>query len=296
VSRGLATPVALAVLLAAGCGGGDEPAPNRAEAVVDAAGEPPYVGSLDVNPRDGSLLMATNAGTFRVRRGSDRIERVRVRISAGGQSIAARGGLAFAFTGPDRLVGSGHPGADSPQLLGLIRSSDGGRTWRNVSRLGQSDLHALAQRDRTVVASDGQRAQVLVSEDAGENFGTRPSPLRLIDMDASPDSAEKLVGSSEGGLYSSADGGSTWRARDSVPNSRLAWPAPGALFRVDGDGAVRRSGDAGLSWKRVGKVEGEPHALAAADARRLFAADIDGVIRGSRDGGRTWSVRARPGP
>ena len=113
-------------------------------------------------------------------------------------------------------------------------------------------------------------------------------------MDASPAGVRTLVGSSESGLHTSADGGRTWRARDSVPGSRFAWPAPRALFRVDGDGVVRRSADAGMSWTRVGMVGGEPQALAAADARRLYAADIRGVIRQSRDGGRSWSVRARP--
>lgn len=288
---------AAAALALAGCGGsGDDPGPGPGGAIVDATGDPPYVGSLDVNPRDGSLLMATNAGTFRVARGSDRIRRIGVRVRAGRRSGPVDRGLAFSFTGPDRLVGSGHPGAGSPvaALLGFIRSSDGGRTWTSVSRLGQSDLHALAQRGRGVVASDGTEAQMLVSADSGRTFGSRGSPLRLIDMDAAPGGTRELVGSSESGLHTSADGGRTWRARDSVPGSRFAWPAARALFRVDGDGAVRRSADSGVTWRRVGRVPGEPQALAAADARRLFVADIRGTIRRSRDGGRTWAVRARP--
>ena len=40
---------------------------------------------------------------------------------------------------------SGHPGKDStmPNPMGLIRSSDGGKTWVQLSRQGQSDFHAL---------------------------------------------------------------------------------------------------------------------------------------------------------
>ena len=95
-------------------------------------------------------------------------------------------------------------------------------------------------------------------------------------------------------MHTSDDGGQTWRPRDSIPGARFAWPAPRALFRVDGDGAVKRSADAGETWEDVGKVPGEPHALAAASATLLYAADIDGMIRQSRDGGRTWTERARP--
>ncbi len=285
------------VLLAAGCGGEDEARPDSSNAVVDAGAEPPYVGALDVNPKDGSLLMATNAGTFRVARGSDEIEPIDVKVSARGQSGPADKGLAFSFTGPDELVGSGHPGegrAVSP-LLGLIRSTDGGRTWRNVSRLGESDLHSVVERGDDVVASDGGEAKVIFSDDRGRTFKSRSSPLRLIDMDASPGDSSRLVGSSESGVHTSDDGGQTWRPRDSVPGARFAWPAPDRLFRVDADGAVKRSTDAGATWEDVGKVAGEPHALAAASATLVYAADIEGVVRESRDGGRTWRERARPG-
>jgi len=63
---------------------------------------------------------------------------------------------------------------------------------------------------------------------------------------------------------------------------------------VDGDGVVKRSADEGETWKDVGKIEGEPHALAAASDTNLYVASIEGVISESRDGGRTWRERARP--
>jgi hypothetical protein len=40
--------------------------------------------------------------------------------------------LVVRFTGPDELLGSGHPApeqGDLPDVLGLIRSGDTGRTW-----------------------------------------------------------------------------------------------------------------------------------------------------------------------
>ena len=83
--RALTFSVAI-VLLAAGCGGEDEARPESSSSVVDAGAEPPYIGALDVNPKDGSLLMGTNAGTFRVARGSDRFERIDVEVSARGTS------------------------------------------------------------------------------------------------------------------------------------------------------------------------------------------------------------------
>ena len=292
--RTLAASVAIAASVA-GCGGGGESRPGSGSSVVDASADPPYIGALSVNPRDGELLLATNAGTYAVPPGSHELERVPVTVSARGKSGPADKGLAFTFVGPDELIGSGHPGADSAvaPLLGLIRSRDGGRTWRSVSQLGQADLHALAERDGLLVGADGTEAKVFVSENAGRTFEYRATPLLLIDLDVSPGGGTRFVASTERGLYTSDDAGRTWRPGDPVPGSRFAWPEPNRLFRVDGDGKVSRSSDAGESWEHVGTVEGEPHALAAADARLLYVADIEGTIRESRDGGRTWSLRAQ---
>jgi hypothetical protein len=217
-----------------------------------------------------------------------------VRVSARGKAGPAEKGLAFTFVGPDELVGSGHPGPGSAvaPLLGLIRSRDGGRTWKSVSQLGQADLHALAEQDGKVIAADGGEAKVLVSDDGGRTFEQRSAPLRLTDLDVSPGDSARLVASTEQGLHTSEDAGHTWRPGEPVPHSRFAWPEPDRLFRVDPGGQVRQSADAGVSWEPLGTVEGEPHALAALDSRNLYVADIEGTVRESRDGGRTWAVRA----
>jgi len=292
--RILKASLALAALVA-GCGGGGESRPASTNEIVDASADPPYVGALSVNPRDGSLLLATNAGTFLVRRGSQRLERLRVRVSAQGRTGPAEKGMAFTFVGPDELVGSGHPGSGRAvaPLLGFIRSRDGGRSWRSISQLGQADLHALAEQGGRVIAADGSEAKVLISEDGGRTFAFRATPLLLTDLDVSPGDASRLVASTERGLYSSDDAGRTWRPGEPVPGARFAWPAADRLFRVDPDGQVRRSADGGGSWERVGRVDGEPHALASAGVRTLYVADIDGTIRQSRDGGRSWTLRAR---
>jgi hypothetical protein len=86
----------------------------------------------------------------------------------------------------------------------------------------------------------------------------------------------------------------TWRPRETLPSIRLAWPASGALYRVDPDGVVRVSPDGGGEWEIRGRVDGETQALAAANERVLYAADVNGVVRVSRDGGASWSTFAEP--
>ena len=260
--------------------------------LVDAGADPPYVGALEVNPRDGSLLLATNAGLWRVSRDGGRTEPVRARM--GKNDVSA--GLALRFTGPDELVGSGHPGrarSDIP-ILGLIRSSDGGRTWTPVARQGESDFHSLSVSGDTIAAAEGNEATAFVTDDGGRSFESHTTPLALVDLEIDPSSPSRWMGSAQNGLFSSGDGGRSWRPRETLPNIRLVWPASRSLIRVDPDGVVRRSSDAGETWEVVGHVEGETQALAAAGPNTLYAADVEGVIRVSRDGGATWSQFTSP--
>ena len=129
---------------------------------------------------------------------------------------------------------------------------------------------------------------------AGAASSRTRTPLALVDLEIDPGSPARWVGSAQSGLFSSDDGGESWRPRETLPNIRLVWPASRSLIRVDPDGVVRRSSDAGETWDVVGRVEGETQALAAAGPNTLYAADVEGVIRVSRNGGETWSELTRP--
>jgi photosystem II stability/assembly factor-like uncharacterized protein len=234
--------------------------------------------------------MATNRGLYRVRK--DRIDPMRSRLE--GSDVAK--GLAFRFTGPGEALGSGHPGRERSQwaVLGLVRTSDGGRTWRSVSRLGAADYHAIAMSGGTLAAAPGGEATVHVSGDGGRTFETKTAPLALADLEIDPADPERWVGTAETGVHLTTDGGATWRPADPAGGARIAWPASDALFRTDLDGRVSRSSDGGLTWEDVGRVDGETQALTAVDERTLYAADLDGVVRVSRDGGETWEDFAQP--
>ena len=276
------------LLLVAGCGGGGaSPAPSAGW--VDPDGPAPVIGSLTVDPADGSLLLASNTGLFRIGPDGGRPSRVTgtLRTPSGSGSISAE--LVVRFDGDGRLLGSGHPsgGSDLPAALGLIASDDGGRTWRSVSKLGEADLHALAFSGDELAAAIFGQAQILVSRDGGRTFTPRIGPLPLVDLALDPSDARRWVASSEQGVFVSADDGRTWRQYDPTPNSRLAWGAR-ELFRVDPGGPVLVSRDGGRTWKRRGDTGGEPQALAVGGGGELFVAMVDGTVRRSGDGGRTW--------
>ena len=119
---------ALAIVASlAGCGGadGDDDGPTGEADVPVADPGPVHVHGLGVNPADGALFIATHTGLFRAEPGERRAVRVGDRF---------QDTMGFTVTGPDRFLGSGHPDGreDLPPFLGLIRSTDAGRTWQPV--------------------------------------------------------------------------------------------------------------------------------------------------------------------
>lgn len=295
------TPLAAALVaaaLAAGCGD-EEPAPPAAPAGgwVDPAGEEPVIGSLAVNPADGVPWLSTNTGLFRVVEGEPEPEQVTGTLATPQGSGELSEQLVVHFTGPDELLGSGHPApeqGDLPDVLGLIRSGDAGRTWESVSELGRADFHIIDGDGRRLVGALFGIPQVLVSADGGTTWETRSTPEPLVDLAVSPADPARWVATTANGIFASTDEGGTWRAIDPKANVRLAWPEEDALFRIDPGGPVWVSADGGETWKERGSTGGEPRELTAADAEELYAALLDGTVTRSADGGETWEKVLTP--
>jgi hypothetical protein len=267
---------------------GDDGGPSTAGR-VDEAG-PVHVHGLGINPADQSLLIATHTGTYRV----EPNERRAVRIGDSRQDT-----MGFTVAGPNHFLGSGHPDLreatekDLPPHLGLIESRDAGRSWRNISLLGEADFHVLRFARERVYGYDATNDRLLVSRDRGRTWRDVARPARLIDLAVDPANTTGVVASGEGGLYVSTDDGETWR-RVAPRVGLLAWPARERLFLVDGEGEVLRSSDGGRTWSRVGHIGGTPAAFLAQTPSELYVALHDGTIKQSQNGGQTWTVRSTP--
>ena len=263
---------------------------------IDPDGQDPVVGAVDVNPADGSVWMSTNTGLFRVAEGSEQPEKVEGDLDAGDDSGTISEQLVVRFTGDDELIASGHPpeGSDLPPALGLVRSTDAGKSWESVSELGKADFHAIQTSGETIVAGRYGEPAIDVSSDGGKTFANKRPPDPLVDLEVDPSDPQRWVATTQSGIFTSSDQGGAWRQREPVPNARLAWPEAGTLFRIDPGGPVKRSEDGGETWKDVGTTGGEPRGLFAASADELYAVLLDGTVKQSTDGGATWTNRVTP--
>lgn len=265
--------LAAVALVTVGCGGG--PGDDG----------PVHVHALGVNPNDGKLFIATHSGLFRVEPGERKARRV---------GDSTQDTMGFTIVGRDRFLGSGHPGKgeDGPPLLGLIRSSDGGRSWSSVSLPGEADFHVLRYAHRRVYGFDSSNARLLVSADGGASWDQRDTPGPLSDLVVDPRDPRRLVGAAAEGLHSSVDEGRSWRFLGKV-GGVLAWPSAKSLYVVDGRGTVGLSVDGGRQWSLRGNIGGQPAALVG-QRDELYAALPDGTIKQSADAGASWSIRSTP--
>lgn len=263
---------------------------GKSQNAVSTDAGPMHVHGLGVNPADRALFIATHTGLFRV--GDDETEAVRV-------SDSFQDTMGFTVVDEERFLGSGHPDlrTDLPPLLGLIESTDQGRTWTPISLLGDADFHVLRSVAERVYGYDATGDRLMVSQDAGRTWSEVERPAPLLDLAVDPADHLHLLATGasdlERGLYESRDGGRKWE-RIADPVGYLAWPARDALFVVDGQGDVLRSLDGGRGFERRGSIGGQPAALLGQAADELYVALHDGTIKRSRDGGATWIVRSTP--
>jgi hypothetical protein len=282
-----ALAVLASVLLVAGCGADrEEPAADHhsrtaaqdgADRADGAGGALPsgHVHAVARNPVDGHVLLATHDGLFRLAPGSSP-----TRV---GPVIDLMG---FTVVGPDHFYASGHPGpgTDMPDPVGLIETTDGGRTWTALSRQGRSDFHTLTASTAGVIGYDGK--ELAMSAD-GRTWQVLTPPVTPFAVAASPDGRTKLI-TSEQGLARSTDRGRTW-ARINTPAllQLVDFTDATAVVAAAPDGSILTSGDAGATWRRVGGIGGAPHALGAqrtSAGSEILAVTQAGLLRSTDDG------------
>ncbi|MER6623006.1 F510_1955 family glycosylhydrolase [Streptomyces sp. NPDC000931] len=279
---------AAAGLLLAACSATDTTAgTGRDSAAVPDPGTG-HLHGLGVDPADGAVYAAGHHGVFRLDGGTA------TRVADRYQDT-----MGFTVTGPSTFLASGHPApADHdarPPHLGLIRSTDAGRTWQTLSAEGEADFHSLVQAGDVLYGFDSQSGRVWASTDDGRSWDKR-ARIAALDLASHPDSTARVWAATGTGLERSTDGGRSFRPVSSVPRLiAVEEPEPGSLVALTADGSVL-TGRGGGSWTQMGRLPegGQTTVLTAVSTQRLLAADSADAVYESADGGRTWMLRHRP--
>lgn len=216
------------------------------------------------------------------------------------------------------LYSSGHPAAGSglPNPFGLIKSSDGGRSWKTLGLQGESDFHTLATSYGTnavYVFNHGPNSRMNQpglhhTRNDGQQWiraaarGLRGEPRSLA---VHPDDARIVAVGTVDGLYLSRDAGEQFAPRSTGS------PVLGAAFDLDGrhlwfsghDGRpllmrLELSPGAVPVTVALPPLKEDAVAYIAQNPERrdeLAIATFKRSVFLSKDGGRTWAAIAREG-
>jgi photosystem II stability/assembly factor-like uncharacterized protein len=270
------TPFILGVVLAAtlalsACQSASPKSVARPAAALPSS----HVHGISRDPGSGKVNLATHTGLFVLQPDAS--------WTQVGPAVDLMG---FAISGPGIFYASGHPeaGVALPSPVGLIKSTDAGRTWTSLSRGGQSDFHALTASSSGVTGFDG----VLRTTKDGKTWTEGGLPAEPRSLAAAPDGSQVLATTGKG-LLSSTDGGRTWVSLASAPPLFLtAWADSKTVVGVTTQGELAVSADAGRSW-RTGAAKVSSAQAVTASREKAGALEVlvvtDTEVMRSRDNG-----------
>ncbi|HUP75591.1 MAG TPA: hypothetical protein VM282_21310 [Acidimicrobiales bacterium] len=166
--------------------------PGRDDRSPRVGDEELHIHDLAVDSANGEIFVATHSGLFRIGR-----DHKRASVLDASDDVTA-----FTISPDGRYFIGGHPDLSrvgrfqapgKPPLLGLVVSDDRGRSWSNVSLLGEADFHALVAVGTYLYAADSTSGRLSVSGDGGQSWESRGA-VELIDLAVDPRDVNRMVG------------------------------------------------------------------------------------------------------
>lgn len=245
-------------------------------------------GFSAVSSEKDQLLLATHKGLFLAssKGGATRISDISDDL------------MGFASHPNDASIfyASGHPSTGGN--LGVLKSTDGGKTWRKISdgASGPVDFHTMtiSPVDPNVMFGAGKNLQV--SNDGGISWTiAAETPGEVFDLAASAYDPNILYAATRKGLYRSDDTGKSWQ-----PAYMILKPA--TMVDVTPEGKIRAflfgvglvvTEEADLKWRKQSnsfqdrffwRIEQNPK-----NPNQLYALVDTGALLISKDNGKAWT-------
>ena len=256
-----------------------------------------HVHGVGFDATSDAVYIATHTGLYTV---SGSLSSPKESASLGGPIAGLRqDNMGFAIDG-ERMYASGHPDptVSSDANLGLVSSTDQGKSWSAVSLKGTTDFHDLeishsGQGPTTIYGFDSADAVIRVSRDGGSTW-TSGAALAMRDMAADPALPGTIYATTSDGLKVSHDYAASFELSPGAPALYLIAAAGSAaqpqLVGIDAAGVVwKKSAD--TPWRATGAVTGTADALALSvgTTSTLVVADQRGIVASS-DFGATWRI------
>ena len=185
-----------------------------------------------------------------------------------------------------KLYASGHPGPGSklPEPVGLLLSTDSGKSWKKLGLQGEVDFHLLESAGADMYGVDSGSGNLLYSNNAGKKWTGRGKNV-VSDIAVNPAKVGSALALRDGKLISTQNSFTKMRNVNSTPAfTSLDW-ITGSLL-ASGGKSLYRSTDSGMSWKKLSDFPED--ASTVTQSAKIIAVVAGNSIYKSTDGGKTF--------
>ncbi len=199
------------------------------------------------------------------------------------------------------LYASGHPSTGGN--TGLIKSTDGGKTWETVATILEPpvDFHAMSvskSNPTIIIGFDSANRGLFKTIDAGLNWQKLNPPDYVSALAISPTDPNVVFAGSGNGIYQSSDGANTWTPIEPLKGNlifALTFDEEGVLYAATEQLGLSRSFDLGQTWEKVNSPNLTIMSIAVdAQNKILYVAGYssDGFqeVYKSSDDGASWDL------
>ncbi len=186
------------------------------------------------------------------------------------------------------LVASGHPsqGSKKPNPIGLVKSLDGGLTWKDVSLVGKVDFHFLEGADTDLYGADSQSGNLMYSANSGKTWSSLGTNT-FTDIAVSPVASGVAIAIKNSELLLTKNAfKSTTKIKTTLKFTQIEWRNSG-LYALSGT-SLYNSSDSGKTWAKLNSFKAAPEILSASD--QLMMVTVGSDIYRSSDAGKKFRV------
>jgi photosystem II stability/assembly factor-like uncharacterized protein len=186
------------------------------------------------------------------------------------------------------LVASGHPsqGSKMPNPIGLVKSLDGGSTWKTVSLIGKVDFHSLEGAGSDLYGADSQTGNLMYSADSGKSWRSLGTNI-FTDIAVSPNMPAMAIAINNSELLLTKNAfKSTTKIKNALKFSQIEWRNSG-LYALSGS-SLYKSTDSGKTWTKLSTFKGVTGILSASDQLMLVTVGSD--IYTSSNAGKKFKI------
>jgi photosystem II stability/assembly factor-like uncharacterized protein len=173
-----------------------------------------------------------------------------------------------------------------PNPIGLVKSLDGGSTWKAVSLVGKVDFHFLEGARSDLYGADSQTGNLIYSADSGKTWSSLGSNT-FTDIAVSPNTSGMAIAINNSELLLTENAfKSTTKIKNALKFTQVEWRNSG-LYALSGS-ALYKSTNSGKTWTKLNTFKGVPGILTASDQMMLVTVGSD--IYTSSNAGKKFKI------